>query len=328
MTSYLIWMNRGAGSQLPKSLALLSLAALGLTLLWTEREVAVQALAGLRRHMFLSAGIVTVGSAVLVARRRVLKRAEFAKSWLAALPTQPTAARWEALLIEALPAGALLAGLAVTFMIMAIVLGFEPARSHAALIQVWALISAAVLLGSVLSYAIPATRPADLPPGSRYVPQPRVRSPVNVRASLTALGCWPIRQMFARAQPKMVARATVPVLLCMPLGSRADDAMLVMGLFVIVGALLLLVPGAVSISFQARRWMAPLPVGIAAVMRALLVPAFAVVLGASGAEGLILATMGTSYRTSLAIAASSASIAGVIILGGVLLGRGHSKPSS
>ena len=60
---------------------------------------------------------------------------------------------------------------------------------------------------------------------------------------LSALGSWPVRQMFAWAQPKIVARAMIPILVMMPLGTTADAAMVVIALFGVVGALLLIVVG-------------------------------------------------------------------------------------
>ncbi|HEY0747531.1 MAG TPA: hypothetical protein VGD63_12580 [Steroidobacteraceae bacterium] len=248
----------------------------------------------LRAHTLLCDGLALVASALMVARRRALKRAEFARSWLAAVPIRASTARWEALIIEALPAlvaMAMLTALAVVIA-LAILLGRLLAVSLGAaslsLLSVLGGLMSGIAVGVIASFAMPAPKPVDLPPGSRYVPHNRARKSAAIRPSLRALGIWPVRQMFAWAQPKVVARASIPILLIMPLGTTADAAMVAIGMAGIGGGLVLLSRAVILVSRVSRRWMAPLPARAAAVTRALLFPTLGAIVAASAAEILLL----------------------------------------
>jgi hypothetical protein len=235
----LIRLNRNAKG--PVGRRIMAAAGIGavLALLWAERDMVAQAIAWLRPHSVACGGLAAIASAIQVARRRVLKRAEFARSWLAAVPIRSRTARWEALVIETLPATAALVALAVLGS-LGLVLSFADAGLGGSLFAVWAILSAGVVLGAVVSYAMPAPKPVDLPPGSRYVPHKKTHRAAKIRPSLAALGSWPVRQMFAWAQPRMVARATLPILVMMPMGTTADDAIGVIAVFGVTAALVLL----------------------------------------------------------------------------------------
>jgi hypothetical protein len=294
-----------------------------LALLWTERDMVAQAIAHvvawLRLHSLMCGGFAAIASAVQVARRRVLKRAEFARSWLAAVPIRSRTARWEALVIETLPATAAVVALAVLGVSAALVLELAHRADNASLFVVFAALSAGVAIGVIVSYAMPAPKPVDLPPGSRYVPHKKTHRAAKIKPSLAALGLWPVRQMFAWAQPKMVARATIPVLLSMGIGTTADTAMLTLGLFAVTAALLLLLPAVISTSMLVRRWMAPLPVRAGIMMRALLLPTFGFMAGASAVEALLLLAFGVSYRMSAAASMGTAAVGCLAAIAGVLL---------
>jgi hypothetical protein len=216
------------------------------------------------------------------------------------VPIRASTARWEALIIETLPAMAALVVLTLLALSMGLVLAVAGGGSGSGggggksvpLFAVWATFSVGAAIGVVVSYAVPAPKPVDLPPGSRYVPHNKAGRTAKIRPSLAALGAWPIRQMFAWAQPKMVARATLPILVMMPMGTTADAAMGVIAVFGINGALLLLCMAAACLSHLVRRWMAPLPVRAGVVMRAFLLPAFGVMVGAIAVEGLLLLAFG------------------------------------
>ena len=223
------------------------------------------------------------------------------------------AARWEALLIETFPASAALVVIAVLALIAAVALA-----QLGAVAALWADLSGGVVLGVIIGYFIPAPKPIDLPPGSRYVPHRHVAKTTPVRASLKALGQWPIRQMFAWAQPKAVSRATIPILVMMPLGTMADTAMGVIALFGVIGSLLLVWSAAISVSRLAARWLAPLPVRAGAVVGAILLPACAFIAGASAMEALLLLLFNVSYRNAIMSGASTAVI-GCLLFGGALL---------
>jgi hypothetical protein len=267
-------------------------------LMWAERDLLARALIWVRPHSLVCGGLAAIACAFQVARRRVLKRGEFSRSWLAAVPIRVSTARWEALIIETLPAMAALVVLTLLALSMGLVLAVAGGGSGGGggksvpLFAVWATFSVGAAIGVVVSYAVPAPKPVDLPPGSRYVPHNKAGRTAKIRPSLAALGAWPIRQMFAWAQPKMVARATLPILVMMPMGTTADAAMGVITVFGINGALLLLCMAAVRLSHRVRRWMAPLPVRAGVVMRAFLLPAFGVIVGAGAVEALLLLAFG------------------------------------
>ena len=208
------------------------------------------------------------------------------------MPIRASTARWEALIIETLPATAALVVLTLLALSMGLVLAVAGGGQSVPLFAVWATFGVGAAIGVVVSYAMSTPKPVNLPPGSRYVPHNKASRTAAIRPSLTALGAWPIRQMFAWAQPKMVARATLPILIMMPMGTTADAAMGAIAVFGINGALLLLCMAAARLSRLVRRWMAPLPVRAGVVMRAFLLPAFGVMVGACAVEGLLLLAFG------------------------------------
>ena len=296
--------------------ACLSLGVL-IALLWAEATVA-PSLKWLRAHGLLCAGFAAVTSAVLIARRRALKRAEFARSWLAAVPVRASTARWEALLIETFPAIAaigLLAMLSISYML---VLAITKRADIFAPFVVWAYLCGGIAAGVIGSFLVPQPKPADLPPGSRYVPHQRVSRVARFRPSLSALGSWPIRQAFAWAQPKIISRALIPILVMMPMGTTADTAMVVVALFGMSGVLLLVWSGVMSVSRSARRWLAPLPVRSGEVIRAFLLPACAVIVAASACEALLLLAVNVSYRTSAEVGACTAVLGCLTLSGGLI----------
>jgi hypothetical protein len=300
---------------------LASAAGLGLgvliALVWLEATV-TPPLNWLRLHGLLCAGAAAIASAILVARRRALKRAEFARSWLAAVPVSASTARWESLLIETLPAIAAIGLLSIASVSYALVLLIANRAEILALFAVWAYFSGGIALGVAGSFLIPQPKPVDLPPGSRYVPHPRVRRAAKIRPTLSALGSWPIRQAFAWAQPKIVSRAIVPILIMMPLGTTADAAMVVIGMSGIIGVLLLVCLGVMSASRSARRWLAPLPVRSGEVIRAFLLPVCAVIVAASAIEALLLVVLNVSYRSAAEVGACTAVVGCVTVSGGLI----------
>jgi hypothetical protein len=297
-------------------LVLLGLAVL-IALFWVEAALA-PSLKWLRLHALLCAGFAAVASAVLIARRRALKRAEFARSWLASVPISVSAARWEILLIETLPAIAAIGLLTIAAISYALVLLITKSAEISALFAVWATLSGGVALGVPGSFLVPQPKPVDLPPGSRYVPHQRVRRAAKIRPSLSALGAWPIRQAFAWAQPKIVSRAIIPVLLSMPLGTMADAAMVAIALSAAIGALSLVCSAVISASRLARRWLAPVPVRLGDLIRAFLLPACALIIAAGVIEALLLLLFNVSYRTSAEVGACTAVLGCVTASGGLI----------
>jgi hypothetical protein len=325
ITARLIRLNRSTGSKTRGRIIAAAGFGAMIALLWAQRDPAAQALTWLRLHSLICGGLAAVASAIQVARRRVLKRQEFARSWLAALPNSVLGARWEALIIETLPASTALVALTVLALSAGLVLVFADGGHSGALFQVWAALCAGVAIGVLVGYAMPTPRPVDLPPGSRYVPHHHAKRAAKIRPSLAALGTWPVRQMFAWAQPKMVARATVPILVMMPMGTNADVAMGAIAVFGVNGALVLLCVAAIRLSGRVRRWMAPLPARAGVLTRTYVLPTFAVIAGAGAFEGVLLLGFGVSYRSSAVIGLGTAVIGCLATLFGVLLGRAISR---
>jgi len=305
-------------------------ACLGLgvliALFWAEATVAPP-LNWLHLHGVLCAGLAAVASAVMIARRRALKRAEFAHSWLAAVPVKASTARWESLLIETLPATVAIGLLTIAGISYALVLLIAKSAEIVALFAVWAYFSGGIAVGVIGSFLIPQPKPVDLPPGSRYVPHPKLRRAAKISPSLSALGSWPIRQAFAWAQPKIISRAIIPILVIMPLGTTADAAMVAIALFGAICALSLVCSGVISASRSARRWLAPLPARPGEMIRAFLLPASAVIVAASAIEALLLLVFNVSYRTSAEVGACTAVLGFLTASGGLIWNAryGHSR---
>jgi hypothetical protein len=313
----LIRLNRRRRAGIHRAgLVLLGLGAL-IALFWVAATLA-PGIKWLSLHGLFCAGLAAIASAVLIARRRALKRAEFARSWLASVPVGVSTARWESLLIEMLPAIAAIVLLAIASVSGALVLLFARSAEIFAPFVVWAYLSGGIALGVIGSFLIPQPKPSDTPPGSRYVPHRKVQRASKLSPSLSALGNWPIRQAFAWAQPKIVSRAMIPILLSMPLGTMADAAMVAIALFATIGALLLVCSALISASRLARRWLAPLPVRSGEVIRAFLLPACAVIVAASVIEALLLLLFNVSYRSSAGVGACTAGLGCVTVSGGLI----------
>jgi hypothetical protein len=320
----LIRRNRRSRTGLKKSGVLLLGLSLLIALFWAEATVAPP-LKWLRSHALLCAGLAAVASAVLIARRRALKRAEFARSWLAAVPVRASTARWESLLIETFPAIAAIGLLAMLSISYVLVLAITRSADILAPFAVWTTLSGGIAAGAIGSFLVPQPKPVDLPPGSRYVPQQKLNRAGKLRPSFRALGSWPIRQAFAWAQPKIVSRALIPILIIMPMGTTADSAMVAIALFGMIGVLVLVWSGVISVSRWARRWMAPLPVRPAEVIRAFLLPACAVITAAGAIEALLLLVVNVSYRTSAEVGAGTAALGCLTISGGLIWNWGLAR---
>jgi hypothetical protein len=300
-TEALRWRNRSSRIAI-NTVAIAVLVLIGLfAAMIIERQALAPLVQWLRANGLGCAAFAAFFSAIGVAQRRNLLRAQFPRSWLAAVPVRAATARWEAFLIETLPAGISLATLCVLAVLLSLALVFTSKPDLIAIFVVWAHLSGGVAGGVALSFLIPVSKPVDLPPGSRYVPKPRINRSAIIRPSLLALGRWPIRQMFAWAQPKVVARALIPVLVMMPLGTKADDAMIAIALFGVLFAMSLLSGAVISVSRAAQRWLAPVPVGQAAIIRAFLFPAWGAIAVASAIATALLLVFNVSYRVSASV---------------------------
>jgi hypothetical protein len=321
ITARLIRLNRSSRDKTRARIIAAAGFVVMIAFVWAERGLAAQAVTWLRLHGLVCAGLAAIASAIQVARRRVLKREEFARSWLAAVPVRSRTARWEALIIETLPATAALVALTALGLGAGLVFAIAGGVHSGPLLAVWATLSAGVAIGVAVSYAMPTPKPVDSPPGSRYVPHHKANRAAKIRPSFAALGAWPVRQMFAWAQPKMVARAALPILVMMPMGTTADVAMGAIAVFGVNGVLVLLFMAALRSSHLVRRWMAPLPVRAGVVTRAFLLPTFAVMVGASAVEVLLLLAFDVSFHISAIAGLGTAVIGCLATTGGVQLCR-------
>jgi hypothetical protein len=77
--------------------------------------------------------------------------------------------------------------------------------------------------------------------------------------SVSSLGIWPIRRMFAMLQPKTLSRTLLPVLMMIPLGSSAATAMILIGIFGTLTACVFLARSVAWVMKAARQWLKPLP---------------------------------------------------------------------
>jgi hypothetical protein len=106
--------------------------------------------------------------------------------------------------------------------------------------------------------------------------------------------------MFGSARPKTIARAMIPILLSVPLGSTAADAMLAIGLLTAIGALVLLVAATISVSAKASRWLKPLPLGSGLLARRTLIPALAFMFCVTAIESWLIWVLGSPVARCIA----------------------------
>jgi hypothetical protein len=285
MAGYLAWRNRRrlhSRRRLLLAAALLAAwAIIAALLIATAQPATAAALAWMYRHQFLLAGLAACTTAALVARRHAAQRSEAARSWLAALPVRPAAARWEALAIAAAPALGAICVVAAAGGTAWVWTQFAADSAPGALASTCLAVTAGVVVGAMTGCLVPAPKPIELPPGSRYVPRPRVPGARPPAPSLSALGQWPVRRMFASARPKAVSRAVLPILLAIPLGSTADAAMLEIALCAVLGAVLLLVAAIIRVSKESCRWLQPLPLPRTLLVRRLLIRPLALIAAAA-----------------------------------------------
>jgi hypothetical protein len=201
LTAYLVWINLGG-------VVSARACTLGLTLFiaWTpaallyfqaDGAAALATLAWLQRHTLFLGGISAFAAAILVSRRRALNTVAASRSWTAALPTKRSTAHWQGIVIESSPALTLVGILAAAFGSLSVIVRFH--ADTPAPISAWGAMTGGVVLGMALSYLVPAPKEVELYEGSRYVPRRRRAATPVPTGSLSALGIWPVRQMFARA---------------------------------------------------------------------------------------------------------------------------------
>jgi hypothetical protein len=320
LTAYLVWRNRTArwGPRAGSAALALPVAWVAAVSIWVrvDRSVALSSLERLQRHDLLLSAISAIVAAVLVARRRALKQLAAARSWTAALPIDGSIAQWQALAVGSAPALVLACVLTAMFGgsgLVALVDGSMPVS-----MVTWAAMTASVLVGAGLGHLLPAARQDEMYEGSRYVPHRRRTQASIPIGTLAALGSWPMRQMFANARPKTIARTILPILLCVPLGSTAADAMLAIGLLTAIGALVLLVAAVISVGAKASRWLRPLPLGPRLLARRIMSPTLAFMLCVTAVESWLIWVLGSPVVQCIAAGVLTLAAGTILALVGSL----------
>jgi uncharacterized BrkB/YihY/UPF0761 family membrane protein len=91
-----------------------------------------------------------------------------------------------------------------------------------------------------------------------------------------------------------------PILLSVPLGSTAADAMLAIGLLTVIGALVLLVAATISVSAKASRWLKSLPLGSGLLARRVLIPTLAFMFCMTAIESWLIGVLGLPVARCIA----------------------------
>ena len=281
-----------------------------------HRAAAVSIIAWLHGHDLLWATISAIAGGALVSRRRALLQIAASRSWIAALPVERSAAKWQTIAVESVPALVLGCGLAALFGTLSVI-AIVDGRISAPIVT-WAATTGGVVLGMGFSCLLPSARQEEIYEGSRYVPHRRRAETPIPTGSLSALGSWPVRRMFANARPKTIARAMIPVLLCVPLGSTAADVMLAIGLLTAIGAMVLLVVAIISVSAKASRWLKPLPLSSSLLARMTLIPALSLVLGVTAIESWLICVLGAPVARCVAIGVATAVASTILAVSGSL----------
>lgn len=321
LTAYLVWVNRGRRRRQRELLVTLALSiawmAAASIYVHADRAAAISTLAWLRRHDLFWATISAVVAAVLVSRRRALNQIAASRSWTAALPVERSTAKWQAIAVESAPAFVLACVLTAIFGSLSLIADFN--TGIPAPIFTWVATTGGIMLGAGLSYLLPSLRQEEIYESSRYVPRRRRTEPAIITGSLSALGSWPVRQMFGSARPKTVARVMIPILLSVPLGSTAGDAILAIGLLTTIGAVLLLVAAAISVSGKASRWLKPLPLSSGLVARRTVMPALAFMFCATAIESWLIWVLGSTVARCIAIGVLTLVASMIFAVAGSLL---------
>ena len=303
--SRLVWRNRWLrASAWGRALTAVTLLAVVVCAALAVSDIGDVWRGRLERHRLLIAVIATGIAAILVARSRAIERSDARRSWLAALPVRASRARWESLLIACAPAGLMLVSGPLITLVAPL-----PAIS----------ILGGIVLGAVVGYLIPEAQAVDLPPGSRYVPHRRL-TPSASKPSLSALGLWPVRRLFASVRPQAVTRAAIPLLLLVPMGSTADGVMLAFGIIAGVAATALLVAAILAVSTAATRWLLPLPLRPGTIAAQVLLRPVVVLLLLAAVVAWLVWVSGLTSRASvergllLFLLAAAAAVGGSLFL--------------
>ena len=176
MTAYLVWRNlarerRGKGLFVTL-FSFMAWVAAASFYVRADRAAAASTLASLHRHELFWSTVIAIVSAILVSRRRALTRIGALRAWTSALPITRSAARWQAVASDSLPAIRLAGILAATFGGLSMAFVVEGGGITAP-ITTWAATTGGAVLGAALSYLLKFAAQEEIYEASRYVPHRR-----------------------------------------------------------------------------------------------------------------------------------------------------------
>jgi hypothetical protein len=105
-------------------------------------------------------------------------------------------------------------------------------------------------------------------PGSWYASMRRVRG-AAMRPTLLPLGYWALARMRVWGRPQVTARQVLVVLLAVPMGAPAAQALAAVAATLIAWHLLALLAAVMRVAFAAAWWLAPTPIRVGRLTAAL-----------------------------------------------------------
>lgn len=199
-------------------------------------------------HWGLVAAVAFVWSCVGAHRRRARIAAEDAQSWLSPLPVP----RSHFLRMTFAPGLQLLA--------IALLLAAAALAGPGTVVAVRLLLLVAVCSGvGLLAGWLARQRPSGVP-NSHYVKVRYPRSRWATAPTLRPLSYWASGQASVFLKPKVIARAALPILLALPMGISANDALGTAALAIVVLSLMGHTVAALRVAFAASAWLSPTPV--------------------------------------------------------------------
>jgi hypothetical protein len=199
-------------------------------------------------HPLLLAVLTLSLTASAITRHRRRVQARLASSWLAALPVRtPLLAE-----VARLPLAA------SVLVLLAIGLAWAAGLASADVGQLLLPLAIASLIGFVIGWHWPRTE-REMGPGSRFASVRRARGG-RLRPSLLPLGYWALARTRVWGRPQITAKQVLIVLLGVPMGASAAEALAAVAVALIAWYLLSLLAAIVRVAFAAARWMLPTPI--------------------------------------------------------------------
>jgi hypothetical protein len=266
----------------------------------------------LREHWPLVLAVAGIHSTMTVARRHRRAMAGWSESWLATAPVTSTSVRlthaidsFAALFFQYLMACGVL-------LIVAVV-----DRHLSASMRPLAAVTAGVIVGSAISWWLPAGKHRELREASRYAPSVVAGTAAPLRPSNDGLSHWPIARAVSTGRPENARELFVAVaMFAVQSGASAVQGLVIMLSWTIAGYLVSLLSAGVSVANEAGRWLLPTPmsfVGFAwpLARRALLhqlagTAVVAAIVMASGSSAAVVWKMGLLWTALVVVSYATA----------------------